>query len=38
MDGCMGSKIDLVQTFMVCIDGSTLFLNVVKCLFRPALW
>jgi hypothetical protein len=27
----MGGKIDLVRTFMVCIDGSTLFLKVVKC-------
>jgi hypothetical protein len=31
----MGGKIDLVRTFMVCIDGSALFLKVVKCLFRP---
>jgi hypothetical protein len=27
-DGCMGGKLDLVPTFMVCIDGSTLFLKV----------
>jgi thiamine pyrophosphokinase len=27
----MGGKIDLVRTFMVCIDGSALFLKVVKC-------
>jgi hypothetical protein len=27
----MGGKLDLVRTFMVCIDGSTLFLKVVKC-------
>jgi hypothetical protein len=30
-DGCMGGKLDLVRTFMVCIDGSALFLKVVKC-------
>jgi hypothetical protein len=30
----MGGKLDLVRTFMVCIDGSVLFLKVVKCLFR----
>jgi hypothetical protein len=29
----MGGKLDLVRTFMVCIDGSALFLKVVKCLF-----
>jgi hypothetical protein len=34
----MGGKLDLVRTFMVCIDGSTLFLKVVKCLFRHSLW
>jgi hypothetical protein len=28
-DGCLGGKLDLVQTFMVCIDGSALFLKVV---------
>jgi hypothetical protein len=28
-DGCLGGKLDLVRTFMVCIDGSALFLNVV---------
>jgi hypothetical protein len=28
-DGCLGGKLDLVRTFMVCIDGSTLFLKVV---------
>jgi hypothetical protein len=27
----MGGKLDLVRTFMVCIDGSVLFLKVVKC-------
>jgi hypothetical protein len=37
-DGCMGGKLDLVRTFKVCIDGSTFFLKVVKCLFRPSLW
>jgi hypothetical protein len=34
----MGGKLDLVRTFKVCIDGSTFFLKVVKCLFRPSLW
>jgi hypothetical protein len=34
----MGGKLDLVRTFMVCIDGSTLFLKVVKCLLRPSWW
>jgi hypothetical protein len=37
-DGCMGGKLDLVRTFMVCIDGSTLFLKVVKYFSRPSLW
>jgi hypothetical protein len=37
-DGCMGGKLDLVRTFMVCIDGSTWFLKVVKCFSRPSLW
>jgi hypothetical protein len=32
-DGCMGGKLDLVRTFMVCIDGSALFLKVEKCFF-----
>jgi hypothetical protein len=27
----MGGKLDLVRTFMVCIDGSALFLKLVKC-------
>jgi thiamine pyrophosphokinase len=27
----MGGKLDLVRTFMVCIDGSVLFLKVEKC-------
>jgi hypothetical protein len=30
----MGGKLDLVRTFMVCIDGSALFLKVVKCFSR----
>jgi hypothetical protein len=34
----MGGKLDLVRTFMVCVDGSALFLKVVKCLFCPSLW
>jgi hypothetical protein len=28
-DGCLGGKLDLVRTFMVCINGSMLFLKVV---------
>jgi hypothetical protein len=28
-DGCLGGKLDLVRTFMVCIDVSALFLKVV---------
>jgi hypothetical protein len=28
-DGCLGGKLDLVRTFMVWIDGPTLFLKVV---------
>jgi hypothetical protein len=28
-DGCLGGKLDLVRTFMVCIDGSELVLKVV---------
>jgi hypothetical protein len=28
-DGCLGGKLDHVRTFMVCIDGSALFLKVV---------
>jgi purine-cytosine permease-like protein len=27
----MSGKLDLVRTFMVCIDGSALFLKVEKC-------
>jgi hypothetical protein len=34
-DGCLGGKLDLVRTFMVCIDGSALFLKVEKCFSRP---
>jgi hypothetical protein len=33
----MGGKLDLVRTFMVCIDGSTLLLKVEKCFSRPSL-
>jgi hypothetical protein len=33
----MGGKLDLVRTFMVCIDGSALFLKVEKCFYRPSL-
>jgi hypothetical protein len=28
-DGCLGGKLDLIRTFIVCIDGSALFLKVV---------
>jgi hypothetical protein len=28
-DGCLGGKLDLVPTTMVCIDGSAWFLKVV---------
>jgi hypothetical protein len=34
----MGDKLDLVRTFMVCIDGSMLFLKVEKWFSRPSLW
>jgi hypothetical protein len=40
-DGCLGGKLDLVRTFMVCIDGSALFLKVAKCfpvLFCGVFW
>jgi hypothetical protein len=37
-DGCMGGKLDLVQTFTVCIDGSAWFLKVVKCFSSSSLW
>jgi hypothetical protein len=37
-DGCMGGKLALVRTFMVCIDGSALFLKVMKYVSRPSLW
>jgi hypothetical protein len=33
----MGGKLDLVRTFMVCIDGSALFLKVENCFSRPSL-
>jgi hypothetical protein len=33
----MGGKLDLVRTFMVCIDGSALFLKVEKCFSCPSL-
>jgi hypothetical protein len=34
----MGGKLDIVRTFMVCIDCSVLFLKVEKCFSRPSLW
>jgi hypothetical protein len=34
----MGGKLDLVRTFMVCIDGLALFLKVVKCFSCVSLW
>jgi hypothetical protein len=34
----MGGKLDLVRTFMVCIDGSEWFHEVLKCFSRPSLW
>jgi hypothetical protein len=42
-DGCLGGKLDVVRTFMVCIDGSTLFLKVVfpsffVLIFRALCW
>jgi hypothetical protein len=42
-DGCFGGKLDLVRTFMVCIDGSALFLMVVfpslfVLIFRVLCW
>jgi hypothetical protein len=33
----MGGKLDLVPTFMVCIDGSALFLKNEKWFSRPSL-
>jgi hypothetical protein len=33
----MGGKLDLLRTFMVCIDGSALFVKVEKCFPRPSL-
>jgi hypothetical protein len=42
-DGCLGGKLDLVRTFMVCRDGSALFLKVVfpsffMLIFRALCW
>jgi hypothetical protein len=42
-DGCLGVKLDLVRTLMVCIDGSVLFLKVVflsffVVIFRALCW
>jgi hypothetical protein len=42
-DGCLGGKLDLVRTFMVCVDGSELFLKVVfpsffVLIFRALCW
>jgi hypothetical protein len=42
-DGCLGGKLDLVRTFMVCIDGLVLFLKVVflssfVLIFRALCW
>jgi hypothetical protein len=37
-DGCMGGNLDLVWTFMVCIDDSAWFLKVVCCFSRPSFW
>jgi hypothetical protein len=34
----MGGKLDLVWTYMVCIDDSAWFLKVVCCFSRPSLW
>jgi hypothetical protein len=28
-DGCLGGKLDLIRTFIACIDGSAFFLKVV---------
>jgi hypothetical protein len=36
-DGYMGGKLDLVRTFMVCINGSAWFLKVVWCFSLPSL-
>jgi hypothetical protein len=40
---CLGGKLDLVRTFMLCIDGSPLFLKVVfpsflVLIFRALCW
>jgi hypothetical protein len=37
-DECTGGKLDLVWTFMVCIDGPAWFLKVLWCFSRPSLW
>jgi hypothetical protein len=37
-DGCMGGKLDLVWTFMVCIDDSAWFLKDFCCLSRLSFW
>jgi hypothetical protein len=37
-DGCMGGKLDLVWTFMVCTDDSAWFLKVLCCLSWPPFW
>jgi hypothetical protein len=34
----MGGKLDLVRTFMVCIDDSAWFLKDLCCLSRPSFW
>jgi hypothetical protein len=34
----MGGKLDLVRTFMVCIDDLVWFLKVVWSFCRPSLW
>jgi hypothetical protein len=37
-DGCTGGKLDLIRTFMVCIDDLVWFLKVVWCFSRSFLW
>jgi hypothetical protein len=37
-DGCLGGKLDLVWTFMVCIDDSAWFLKVLCNLSRSPFW
>jgi hypothetical protein len=34
----MGGKLDLVWTFMVCIDDSAWFLKDLRCFSRPSFW